>query len=100
MAKHQPKLKISNAGRPRPWSKEQTALIEASLPRWYEFSLERHKDLDGRDSVLTKWKKKEADAILGREEFSVLPENVSKLTITYSYYTEPSSSQCHPHEKR
>lgn len=73
--KSNPNFTIGRAG---PWSKEQRELIfKTSIPEWHEFSLVKHKDKDGRDMVLTKWKKIEAAKLLLKPEFKVLPNGVS-----------------------
>lgn len=64
-------------GRASPWSKVQQDIIEQLIPAWHDFSLVKHKDKEGRDPVLTKWKKNEANKILLKTEFTVLPSGVS-----------------------
>lgn len=75
----EPSFVTKNVGHAKRWTKEQQKLIDASLPAWYEFSFVKHKDLDGRDSRLTLWKKNEADRLLMMDEFKPLPGDVSLL---------------------
>lgn len=62
----------SNLGKSGPWTKEQLAVIDLSIPGWHHFSLVRHPKLDGRNAILTKWKKKETSEILKNSVFREL----------------------------
>lgn len=69
--------KTSNVGRPGRWGKDQLAIIDHSVSQWHIFSV-ANKNVSGRNTVLTKWKKNEADRILQLPEFhpNNLPANV------------------------
>jgi hypothetical protein len=64
-------------GHVSPWTAEQLAVLQTSLPSWIKFSFEDNGTLDGRDKKLTKWKQDEANRILRLPEFQFLPEGVS-----------------------
>lgn len=71
-------------GRAGPWTKEQReAIYKTSIPTWHEFSLVKHKDKDGRDILLTNWKKAEAKKLLSKAEFKVLPAGVRNQFLIF-----------------
>jgi hypothetical protein len=64
-------------GQPGPWMKDQLCILDQSVSAWHEFSLVKHKDLEGRDTTFTKWKKNEANRILSLRNFGNIPAGVS-----------------------
>ena len=96
----------SNVGRTKPWTKEQQDMIDSSLPAWYEFSLVKHKDVEGRDLNLINWKKQEAERLLKTEPFKVLPDGASRLdphgylrVLNFSHLDESCFSEGHDCQK-
>jgi len=71
------KITTSNVGRPKPWTKAQQEEIDNSLPKWHEFSIVKHGDIDGHDARFIKWKKSETERLLKLDTFKVLPGDVS-----------------------
>jgi hypothetical protein len=86
----------SKGGRNGPFTSEQIAIIEHSLPKWRAFSLIENVDLGGRGvtTKLTEWKQKEAKRILALPEFVSLPEGVSTCSVILLTPQANSPSLC------
>jgi hypothetical protein len=81
MPKALPSSKPGNGGgRQGRWTDEQLRIIESvHLPRWHEFAFVENKNTPARtrQKVFTRWKQDEAETILQKPEFSILPDDVS-----------------------
>ena len=74
-----------SVGRASRWNKAQCKAINDTLPDWHTFSIDIHGNLEGNHSTLTDWKKRRADALLGRAEFQILPDGVSFASVLLSF---------------
>lgn len=82
--KHE-QFRTMKVGCKKRWNDKQSDAIDSYLPQWHQFSLVDNLELDGRDSKLLTWKRRQTDVLLASDAFKVLPEGVS--TVLCHFYS-------------